>query len=105
MEERRSLGQNNITIKWDRKNKNGNYKIYTGNSIYESSAYNDTLRISGIKSSAFNFKYKDSTSTLVMSNSKGSISVNVPLLSGFAKGIKFDDRTLSMAAIINRAKS
>ena len=93
-----------ITVKWKNGTKTGGiYSINTES--HPRYSYTDTLRIKGIKSSAFTFKNK--SGTLVMSNSNGSISVNnmfASLNNTFTKGITFDDRTLSVAALLKKTK-
>ncbi len=92
-----------ITINWskDRKN-NGKCVIKTSKSLSEKSTYNDTLRIVGIKSSVFDFTYKNKT--LVLStNSQSKVMIENFLSSGF-KAITFSDRTLSRAALDRKAK-
>lgn len=93
-----------ITVKWKNGTKTGGiYSINTESHTRYS--YTDTLRITGIKSSAFQFKNK--SGTLVMSNSNGSISVNnmfASLHNTFTKGVTFDDRTLSVSALLKKTK-
>ena len=93
-----------ITVKWKNGTKTGGiYSINTES--HPRYSYTDTLRITGIKSSAFQFKNK--SGTLVMSNSNGSISVNnmfASLHNTFTKGVTFDDRTLSVSALLKKTK-
>lgn len=99
-----SASTDNITINWKNGTKKGGiYEINTESHTRYS--YTDTLRIKGIKSSAFQFE--KSGGTLVMSNSSGSISVNNmlgTLGNTFTKGVTFDDRTLSVDELLKKAK-
>ena len=96
--------RDNITINWKNGAKKGGiYAISTqSHSRY---SYTDTLLIKGIRSSAFQFKNQNGT--LVMSNSLGSISVNnmfASLHNTFTGGITFDDRKLSVSALLKKTK-
>lgn len=99
-----TMGRNsvdNITIQWGKGTHYGKYVLKTANSVSQKSVYNDTLTISGIKSSVFDFRYKNST--LTMSYGAGSIVIDNFLSNGFRKGITFSDKTLSRSAILKKA--
>ena len=99
-----STSKDNITINWKNGTKKGGiYAISTQSHTRYS--YTDTLRIKGIRSSAFQFKNKNGN--LVMSNSLGSVSVNnmfASLHNTFTGGITFDDRKLSVSALLKKTK-